>query len=103
MSQSSESWTCGTSTQPDLPLAIKSNLSFSNLSKSNVSYDNATWHTVFCKQDASATSCKLLQTPYLKPCLNVQFQHTNTYEYIWIDFIYIVYVIKRQSIVYNTI
>ena len=94
MSQSSESQTCGTSTQPDLPLAIKSKIS-------SVSYDNATWHTDFCKQDASATSCKILQTLYL--CLNVQFQHTNIYEYIWIDFIYIVYVIKRQSIVYNTI
>ena len=73
MSQSSESQTCGTSTQPDLPPSIKSKIS-------SVSYDNATWHTDFCKQDASATSCKILQTLYL--CLNVQFQHTNTYEYI---------------------
>ena len=73
VSQSSESQTCGTSTQPDLPLAIKSKIS-------SVSYDNAIWHTDLCKQVASATSCKILQTLYL--CLNVQFKHTNTYEYI---------------------
>ena len=73
VSQSSQSQTCGTSTQPDLPLAKKSKIL-------SVSYDNATWHTDICKQDASATSCKILQTLYL--CLNVQFQHTNAYEYI---------------------
>ena len=55
VSQSSESETHGTSTQPYLPLAIRSKIS-------SVSYDNATWHTDFCKQDASATSCKILQT-----------------------------------------
>ena len=71
--QSSESKTHGTSTQPDLPLAIKSKIS-------SVSCDNATWHTDVCKQDASATSCKILQTQYL--CLKVQFEHTNIYEYI---------------------
>ena len=32
---------------------------------SSVSYDNATWHTDSCKQDATATSCKVFQTLYL--------------------------------------
>ena len=58
--------------QPYTTVAIKSKIS--------VSYDNATLHTDFCKQDASATSCKILQTLYL--CLNIQFKHTKTYEYI---------------------
>ena len=44
------------------------------------SYDNAAWHTDFCKEDASATSCKIFQTLYL--CLTVQFPHTNIYGYI---------------------
>ena len=64
VSQSSESQTHGTSTPSDLPPAIQSKIS-------SVSYDNATWHTDFCKQDASATSCKIFQTLYL--CLKAQF------------------------------
>ena len=43
-----------TSTQPDLPPAIESKIS-------SASYDNAAWHTDFCKQDTSATSCKIFQ------------------------------------------
>ena len=93
VSQSSESETHGSSTQPDLPLAIKSKIS-------SVSYDNATWHTNFSKQDVSATSCKILQTLYL--CLKVQFEHTNIYQYIRLNFMHIVHVIKSQCIVYNT-
>ena len=53
-----------TSTPPDLPPAIESKIS-------SVSYDNAPWHTDVCKQDASATSCKIFQTLYL--CLTAQF------------------------------
>ena len=53
-----------TSIPPDLPPAIESKIS-------DVSYDNATWHTDFCKQDTSATSCKIFQTLYL--CLTAQF------------------------------
>ena len=34
----------------------------------DVSYDNTRWHTDFCKQDTSATSCKIFQT--LKPMSN---------------------------------
>ena len=64
VSQSSESQTHGTATPSDLPPAILSKIS-------SVSYDNATWHTDFCKQDASATSCKIFQTPYL--CIKAQF------------------------------
>ena len=52
------------STPPDLPPAVESKIS-------SVLYDNATWHTDFCKQDASATSCKIFQTLYL--CLTAQF------------------------------
>ena len=37
---------------------------------SSVSCDNATWHTNYHKQDASATSCKIFQTLYL--CLTAQ-------------------------------
>ena len=81
VSQSSESETHGTST-PDLPLEIKGKIS-------SDSYDNATWYTDFCKQDPSATSCKILQTQYL--CLKVQFKHTNKYEYIWRFHIYSIY------------
>ena len=53
-----------TSIPPDLPPALESKIS-------DVSYDNATWHTDFYKQDASATSCKIFQTLYL--CLTAQF------------------------------
>ena len=52
-----------TSTPPDLPPAIESKMS-------DVSYDNATWHADFCKQDTSATSCKIFQTLYI--CLTAQ-------------------------------
>ena len=38
-----------------LPPAILSKLS-------SMSYDKATWHTVFYKQDPSATSCMISQT-----------------------------------------
>ena len=65
MSQSSESQTHGTATQPDLPPAIQSKIS-------SVSNENATCHTDFCKQDASTTLCKIFQTIYL--CLKV---HAN--------------------------
>ena len=41
-----------TLTQPALPPAIESEIS-------TVSCDSATWHTDYCKQDASATSCKI--------------------------------------------
>ena len=88
MSQSSESKTHDTSTQPDLPLAIKSKIS-------PVSYDNAAWHTDFCKQDASTTSYKILQPLYL--CLKVQFEHTNIYEYIQINFIYIYSICNKKG------
>ena len=73
VSQSSKSQTHGTATPPDLPPAIESKIS-------SVSYNNATWHTDFCKQDASATACKICQTLYL--CLTAQFYHTNIHEYI---------------------
>ena len=53
-----------TETPLDLPPAIESKIS-------PVSYDNATWHTDFGKQDASATSCKIFQVLYL--CLTAQF------------------------------
>ena len=53
--QSSESQTHDTATPLDLPPAIQSRIS-------SVSYENATWHTDFCKQYASATSCKIFQT-----------------------------------------
>ena len=45
-----------------------------------VLYDNPAWHTDFCKEGASATSCKIFQTLYL--CLTAQFSHTNIYGYI---------------------
>ena len=64
VTQSSESQTHGTATSPDLPPAIESKIC-------SVSYDSAAWHTDFCKQDASATSCKIFQTLYL--CLTAQF------------------------------
>ena len=53
-----------TSIPPDLPPVTESKIS-------DVLYDNATWHTDFCKQDTSATSCKIFQTLYL--CLTAQF------------------------------
>ena len=46
------------STPPHLPPAIESKIPA-------VSCDNATWHTDFCKQDASVASCKIFQTLYL--------------------------------------
>ena len=49
-----------TLTQPYLTPAIESKIS-------TVSCDSATWHTDYCKQDVSATSCKIFQTPYLCP------------------------------------
>ena len=45
-------------TQPDLPPGIETKIS-------TVSCDSASWHTDYCKQDASATSCKIFQTLYL--------------------------------------
>ena len=62
-----------TLTPPDLSPALESKLS-------SVSCDNATWHTNYHKQDASATSCKIFQTRYL--CLTAQLLHTNIYAYI---------------------
>ena len=62
-----------TSTQQHLSPAIESKISM-------VSYDNPEWHTDFCKEGASATSCKIFQTLYL--CLTAQFPHTNIYGYI---------------------
>ena len=62
-----------TSTPQHLPPAIESKILV-------VSYDNPAWHTDFCKEDASATSCKIFQTLYL--CLTAQFSHTNIYGYI---------------------
>ena len=47
-----------TLTQPNLPSGIESKIS-------TVSCDSATWHTDYCKQDTSATSCKIFQTLYL--------------------------------------
>ena len=79
-----------TSTPPDLPPAIENKIS-------DVSYGNATWHTHFCKQDTSSTSCKIFQTLYL--CPKVMFEHTNIYAYIWIDFIHTVYIIKKANYV----
>ena len=52
-----------TFTPPDFSLALESNLSA-------VSCDNASWHTNYEKPDASATLCKIFQTPYL--CLTAQ-------------------------------
>ena len=48
---------------PDLPPIIESKIS-------SVSCDNATWHRDYCRQDASATSCKICQTLYL--CLTAE-------------------------------
>ena len=62
-----------TSTPQHLSPAIESKISA-------VSYDNPAWHTDFCKEVASATSCKIFQTLYL--CLTAQFSHTNIYGYI---------------------
>ena len=62
-----------TSTPQHLSPAIESKISV-------VSYDTPAWHTDFCKEDASATSCKILQILYL--CLTAQFSHTNIYGYI---------------------
>ena len=61
-----------TSTQHFSP-AIESKIS-------TVPYDNPEWHKDFCKEGASATSCKIFQTLYL--CLTAQFPHTNIYVYI---------------------
>ena len=55
VSQSSHSQTHGTATPSDFPPAIQNKIS-------SVSNDNATCHTDFCKQDASATSCKIFHT-----------------------------------------
>ena len=52
---SSDATDMETSTPQDLPPAIESKISY-------VSYHNAAWHTDLCKQDASATSCKIFQT-----------------------------------------
>ena len=62
-----------TSTPQHLPPAIESKIS-------EVSYGNVAWHTDFCKEDASATSCKIFQILYL--CLTAQFSHTDIYGYI---------------------
>ena len=64
VSQSSSSLTHGTTAPSDVPPAIESMIS-------SISYDNTTWNTDFCKQDPSATSCKISQTQYL--CLKAQF------------------------------
>ena len=48
-----------TSTPQHLSPAIESKISA-------VSYDNPAWHTDFCKEGASATSCKIFQTLYLR-------------------------------------
>ena len=53
-----------TSIQADLPAAIQSKIT-------DVSYENTRWHTDICKEDTSATSCKIFQTVYL--CLTAQF------------------------------
>ena len=53
-----------TSRQADLPSAIQSKIS-------DVSYENTRWHSDICKEDTSATSCKIFQTLYL--CLTAQF------------------------------
>ena len=53
-----------TSIGGDLPCAIESKIC-------DVSYDNTGWHTDLCKEDTSATSCKIFLTLYL--CLTVQF------------------------------
>ena len=45
-------------TQADLPPGIEMKIP-------NVPFDSATWHTDNCKQDTSATSCKIFQTLYL--------------------------------------
>ena len=60
-------------TPSDLPHAIESKIS-------SISYDNATWHKLFFKQDPSATSCMISQTPYL--CIKAQLEHTDISEYI---------------------
>ena len=54
-----------TSTAQHLSPAIESKISA-------VSYDNPALHTDFCKEDASATSCKIFQTLYL--CLTAQYK-----------------------------
>ena len=53
-----------TSIQADLPPAIQSKIS-------DLLYENTKWHTDICKEDTSATSCKIFQTLYL--CLIAQF------------------------------
>ena len=62
-----------TSIGEDLLHAIKSKIC-------DVSYENMGWHTDLCKEDISATSCKIFQTPYLH--LTTQFYHTNRYPYM---------------------
>ena len=47
-----------TSIGADLPHAIKSKIC-------DVSYENMGCHTDLCKEDISATSCKIFQTPHL--------------------------------------
>ena len=95
VSQSSSSLTLGTAWHPQtMPHAIQNKVS-------SASYDSATWHTDFFKQDPSTTSWKISQTQYI--CLKAQFLHSDIYEYILIHLINILYLIKRQSIVCNTI
>ena len=53
-----------TSIQADLPPAIEGKIC-------DVSYENTRWHTDLCKEDTSATACKIFQTVYL--CLTAQF------------------------------
>ena len=53
-----------TSIKADLHPAIESKIH-------DVSYENTRWHTDLCKEDTSATSCKIFQTLYL--CLTAQF------------------------------
>ena len=55
VSQSSACVTHVTAPPSDVPPAIQRKLSL-------MSYDNETRHTVFFKQDASVTSCKISQT-----------------------------------------
>ena len=43
-----------------LPHAIKGKIC-------DVSYENTGWHTDICKEDTSATTCKIFQTSYLHP------------------------------------
>ena len=53
-----------TSIQVDLPPSIQSEIF-------DVSYENTRWHTDICKEDTSATSCKIFQILHL--CLTAQF------------------------------